>query len=1070
MKKRILSFLLTLTLLCGLLAVPVSAAGTTPFSCPRCNSRSCTERIESPTCTESGGFYCTCTDCGFEIMMVGSGYNEYHKPALGHDYQDGACSRCGKEDPDYARSYIDAYGRSYKRIPGGTYYAEQTGPNTYTERIQMYDCLGGGEHALQYHCAIPTCTKGDYNYNYCTSCGEKELIREYKAAGHAYKNGVCARCGREDPDAKPEQPTKPEQPEKPTKPETHIHVWETTTIPSTCTQLGKKIKTCTRCGAEETEPLRTLAAHRWHSDYTPITCERDGVMSRTCTVCGKEEITKTYPTTGHQYTEQIIRPATAEREGMKKLTCTRCGDVRQESIPKLSQGTGNAAVNGDFSSDYMSGRFYRALQNVTLSGDYRNDMIAVAESQIGYHEGDAADQIDGSHQGSGDYTEYGRYLGSNGSAWCSEFASWCARIAGVPTSILANSKGANVKTFAAPYHHWDETVYAGGSYTPQAGDLALFAWSGTSETAAYLSHTAIVHSVKQSGSRILLTVVHGNSGNEVCKKTFTVDAADGAVSGGKIVYFVAPNYSEGEAGDAGVNAGKDRKSGSTGMKKLSQSEITQLLADNPLDLPDNVFESTPSCTAPFAAGAVKTEALQAAADRLNALRRIAGLPAVKLDQSLCENAQYGAVIQGYYGALNHHPSKPSGMSDTFYQRAYEASSSSNLSAGRTLTTAVDNWMDDSDHTNIDRLGHRRWQLNPAMGKVGFGYAEASTRYHSYLAEKVFDKSGSGCDYDFISWPASGNFPVKLFNKDAAWSVSLNPMEYQTPRQSDLTVTLTREADGKVWTFRVSSYAPADSGDYFRVDTGGYGIPNCIIFRPDGIRNYDGIYTVEIQGLKSRNGQSVKDFVYQVEFFGSDSQDRPSVPVQPEKPAQPEKPVQPEQPGQGTGFRDVLANAYYADAVTWAVKEGITSGTSANTFSPNASCTRAQMVTFLWRANGSPRTAKANPFTDVSKNAYYYDAVLWAAEKGITSGTTATTFSPDATLTRGQTVTFLWRANGSPAASGSSFGDVASNAYYAKPVSWAVSHGITAGTGGNSFSPNANCTRAQIVTFMYRDAQ
>ena len=1035
MKKRILSFLLTLTLLCGLLAVSVSATGTTPFYCPRCSSRTCTERIEAPTCTESGGFYCTCTACGFETMMVGSGYNEYHKPALGHDYQNGVCSRCGEEDPD----------------------AEPEQPEPHV-------------HDWETTVQKQTCEQDGVTTRTCRSCGLQEEIARSTAKGHyyifkkrsqdeqgPYRLYACSICHQ----------TRKEYYETEVKPDNGTcttHIWETTTIPSTCTQLGKKIKTCTRCGAEETEPLRTLAAHRWHSDYTPVTCERDGVMSRTCTVCGKEEITKTYPTTGHQYTEQIIRPATAEREGMKKLTCTRCGDVRQESIPKLSHGTGNAAVNGDFSSDYMSGRFYRALQNVTLSGDYRNDMIAVAESQIGYHEGDAADQIDGSHQGSGDYTEYGRYLGSNGSAWCSEFASWCARIAGVPTSILANSKGANVKTFAAPYHHWDETVYAGGSYTPQAGDLALFAWSGTSETAASLSHTAIVHSVKQSGSRILLTVVHGNSGNEVCKKTFTVDAADGAVSGGKIVYFVAPNYSEGEAGDAGVNAGKDRKSGSTGMKKLSQSEITQLLADNPLDLPDNVFESTPSCTEPFAAGAVKTEALQAAADRLNALRRIAGLPAVKLDQPLCENAQYGAVIQGYYGALNHHPSKPSGMSDTFYQRAYEASSSSNLSAGRTLTTAVDNWMDDSDHTNIDRLGHRRWQLNPAMGKVGFGYAEASTRYHTYLAEKVFDKSGSGCDYDFISWPASGNFPVKLFDKDAAWSVSLNPMEYQTPRQSDLTVTLTREADGKVWTFRGSSYAPADSGNYFRVDTVGYGIPNCIIFRPDGIQNYEGIYTVEIQGLKSRNGQSVKDFVYQVEFFGSDSQDRPSVPVQPEKP------VQPEQPGQGTGFRDVLANAYYADAVTWAVKEGITSGTTATTFSPNASCTRAQMVTFLWRANGSPRAAKANPFTDVSKNAYYYDAVLWAAEKGITSGTTATTFSPDATLTRGQTVTFLWRANGSPAASGSSFGDVASNAYYAKPVSWAVSHGITAGTGGNSFSPNANCTRAQIVTFMYRDAQ
>ena len=170
------------------------------------------------------------------------------------------------------------------------------------------------------------------------------------------------------------------------------------------------------------------------------------------------------------------------------------------------------------------------------------------------------------------------------------------------------------------------------------------------------------------------------------------------------------------------------------------------------------------------------------------------------------------------------------------------------------------------------------------------------------------------------------------------------------------------------------------------------------------------------------------------------------------------------------FADVPADAYYADAVAWAVKEGITSGTSAATFTPNASCTRAQMVTFLWRANGSPKASGGNPFTDVNADAYYYDAVLWAAEKGITSGTTATTFSPNATLTRGQTVTFLWRANGAPAVSGGSFGDVASDAYYANAVAWAVSEGITSGTGDNNFSPEAPCTRAQIVTFMYRDAQ
>ena len=168
------------------------------------------------------------------------------------------------------------------------------------------------------------------------------------------------------------------------------------------------------------------------------------------------------------------------------------------------------------------------------------------------------------------------------------------------------------------------------------------------------------------------------------------------------------------------------------------------------------------------------------------------------------------------------------------------------------------------------------------------------------------------------------------------------------------------------------------------------------------------------------------------------------------------------------FTDISKSDYFYDAVLWAVENGVTNGTSAATFSPDMVCTRAQMVTFLWRAAGSPApTSTTSPFTDVSADAYYYDAVLWAAEKGITSGTTATTFSPDAVLTRGQTVTFLWRANGSPAVSGNSFGDVAAEAYYADAVAWAVKEGVTSGTGGNSFSPDAPCTRAQIVTFLYR---
>ena len=169
------------------------------------------------------------------------------------------------------------------------------------------------------------------------------------------------------------------------------------------------------------------------------------------------------------------------------------------------------------------------------------------------------------------------------------------------------------------------------------------------------------------------------------------------------------------------------------------------------------------------------------------------------------------------------------------------------------------------------------------------------------------------------------------------------------------------------------------------------------------------------------------------------------------------------------FRDVNKNAYYYKQVLWAVEKGITEGTGADTFSPNASCTRAQMVTFLWRAAGSPAPkSTTNPFRDVRITDYYYDAVLWAVENGITSGTGADTFSPTATVTRGQTVTFLYRAAGSPTVGGSAgFSDVNANDYYNSAVAWAAENNITGGTGNGKFSPKADCTRGQIVTFLYR---
>ena len=174
-------------------------------------------------------------------------------------------------------------------------------------------------------------------------------------------------------------------------------------------------------------------------------------------------------------------------------------------------------------------------------------------------------------------------------------------------------------------------------------------------------------------------------------------------------------------------------------------------------------------------------------------------------------------------------------------------------------------------------------------------------------------------------------------------------------------------------------------------------------------------------------------------------------------------VEPDNP-----FTDVYESDYYYDAVLWAVENGVTVGTTSTTFSPNVTVSRAQMVTFLWRAYGSPEATGENPFTDVNESEYYYDAVLWAVENGVTVGTSATTFSPEAPVTRAQAVTFQWRAAGSPAASGDSFNDVADDVWYSDAVTWAVANEITNGTGGNNFSPEVAVSRAQAVTFLYRE--
>ena len=187
------------------------------------------------------------------------------------------------------------------------------------------------------------------------------------------------------------------------------------------------------------------------------------------------------------------------------------------------------------------------------------------------------------------------------------------------------------------------------------------------------------------------------------------------------------------------------------------------------------------------------------------------------------------------------------------------------------------------------------------------------------------------------------------------------------------------------------------------------------------------------------------------------------------PSESVKPTPSEEPSK-LPFTDVSTKDYFYEPVAWAVEHTVTAGTEPTKFSPNIGCSRAQVMMFLWRANGSPRIIlRNNPFKDVKEGDYFYDAVLWAVRNGITTGTSTDTFSPDLNCTRAQVMTFLWRAKNSPDVGRRvmSFTDVKADQYYYDPVCWAVKEGITAGTSDTTFDPDVSCTRAQVVTFLWQ---
>ncbi len=282
----------------------------------------------------------------------------------------------------------------------------------------------------------------------------------------------------------------------------------------------------------------------------------------------------------------------------------------------------------------------------------------------------------------------------------------------------------------------------------------------------------------------------------------------------------------------------------------------------PTSFSGGYFITAPTITPSYTIGKVKNEILQAGIDAINVVRYIAGIPDdVELDNDYTELNQHGAVLLTAINQLTHYPAKPDDMDQEFYDKGALAARSSNISTANTPSTTVFRYMNDnSSSSNIESVGHRRWILNPSMKKSGFGVGATS-----YGLMYAFDRSRGTVDYDYIAWPSPGVFPIQLISSNTIpWSISVNVQKYGTPDINKIEVTLKDINSGKVWTFSNSTpSSTANQSAYFNINTGGYGISNCIIFRPEldnSFKYQDGdVFQVTISGLD-------KDLSYIVKMF------------------------------------------------------------------------------------------------------------------------------------------------------------------------------------------------------------
>jgi len=653
---------------------------------------------------------------------------------------------------------------------------------------------------------------------------------------------------------------------------------------------------------------------------------------------------------------------------------------------------------------------------------------------------------------------------------------------------------------------------------------------------------------------------------------------------------------------AGLSAATDEVSGIVTQDK-SLSELRRLY--NSAKTYSKLFETESSNKSPYKVGDLSDDAKQCGEDWINYYRYAARLSPISLDEDLNKDAAYGALMDAAYGNLSHYPflkdggksgnksdySKPSDMSQAMFERGEYATQTSNLSyrgsswsdnSGIIESSVYGQMVDNSSTFNIECVGHRRWLLNPYVQTMGIGAAYEKSGYMNkyYTAIRVFSSqynpfysssygvnktTNNPGDYKFIGWPASGYNLSETFPSNTPWSVSLSSGYFGEPVASQLTVKVTRLSDNKTCTITGTGYTSM-AKKYLHTSNMGYGaVTYCVIFSPGteflGTGEMSGKYHVSISGLKKSSGAAVT-LDYTVDFVSAEGSSPTSAPTSKPTAAPTAKPTSVPKPTatstptptpksssgsseDGTTIKMTLSeniicgktakasvsvspsgkkvtftssdpkvatvdssgnvNGIMAGSVTITAKtndgakasitvqilykdvtntkdfwyeptyyltnKDVVKGYDKQTkFKPANKCTRAQMVTFIWRLVGEPDPkASTCKFSDVKKTDYFYKACIWGNENHIVEGYKNGTFGPQIVCARKHAVTFLWRLakQPEPKSKTNKFSDVKTKDYFYKATLWASEKKILAGYSDGTFRPNGDCLRRQMVTFLYK---